>query len=288
MTSIPRRPPGPPLRSPPPSSLLIGIPAFHLSAQKTADRPAVPVVSAESGRLPNGQMVTPAGRQVELPELRPHVLALSPDGQSSWSLPAARKKSSPSTRSRARSPAHPSAPGAARISAGRKSPRTTSPSPMTRGSLSYTGLVFSPDGRRLYLSNVQWQHSRFSTSTRRGDYRIVSFLLPPANAPRPRAEEIPSGIAVSPDGAKLYIGPQFVGEAGANSRPPTGRMLRALDVRLRSLRRRPGPRARLRQQLGRAPPPARRREPARPAAHPGQGGPQDGNRRQRLGQRSST
>ena len=226
MTSIPRRPPA---RTPFAAAfvLLIGIPAFHLSAQKTADRPAVPVVSAESGRLPNGQMVTPAGRQVELPELRPHVLALSPDGK--LLVTSGRSQEIVSIdplegRVLQRIPLPPEPPDIRR-------PEVSSdniPKPDDKGSLSYTGLVFSPDGRRLYLSNVNGSIKVFDVAPDGAITGSFSFLLPPANAPR-RAEEIPSGIAVSPDGAKLYIVLNLSGRLGEFS-AADGRMLRALDV----------------------------------------------------------
>jgi hypothetical protein len=43
--------------------------------------PKAGLVSAGRYVMPTGQVLTPAGRQVALPEMRPQALALSPDGQ---------------------------------------------------------------------------------------------------------------------------------------------------------------------------------------------------------------
>ena len=76
--------------------------------------------------------------------------------------------------------------------------------PDTDAQLSYTGLTFSPDGRRIFLSNVNGSVKVFAV----GDDATVrpsrGIPLPPANAPR-RREEIPAGLAVSGDGARLYV-----------------------------------------------------------------------------------
>ncbi|MGD0782530.1 MAG: beta-propeller fold lactonase family protein, partial [Candidatus Aminicenantales bacterium] len=208
-------------------AVLIGASVFLLSAQKTADRPAVPVVSAESGRLPNGQIVTPAGRQVELPELRPHVLAISPDGR--LLVTSGRSHEIVSVdpvegRVLQRIPLPPEPPDAAEPGAA----SANILKPDEKGELSYTGLAFSPDGRRLYLSNVNGSIKVFDVAPGGTITGKSSFLLPPANAPR-REEEIPSGIAVSPDGAKLYIVLNLSGRLGEFS-AADGRFLRAIDV----------------------------------------------------------
>ncbi|MCX6561905.1 MAG: hypothetical protein NTZ26_15530, partial [Candidatus Aminicenantes bacterium] len=75
MTRTPSRPTHHPL------PLLALAFAFGLSAQTPADGRSPQLVSAKSGQLPNGQVVTPTGLQIDLPDMRPHVLALSPDGK---------------------------------------------------------------------------------------------------------------------------------------------------------------------------------------------------------------
>jgi YVTN family beta-propeller protein len=76
--------------------------------------------------------------------------------------------------------------------------------PDKKGQLSYTGLKFSPDGRRIFLSNVNGGIKVFTVE---GDGTIRpshSIELPLANALR-RKEEIPSGLAFSADGQRLYV-----------------------------------------------------------------------------------
>jgi len=207
--------------------VLIGAFVFWLSAQKTAVRPPGPIVSAKSGRLPTGQMVTPAGRQVELPELRPHVLAMSPDGR--LLVTSGRSHEIVSVdpvegRILQRIPLPPEPPDAAKPEAA----SANIVKPDEKGQLSYTGLAFSPDGRRLYLSNVNGSIKVFDVAPDGTITGSFSFLLPPADAPR-RKEEIPSGIAVSPDGAKLYIVLNLSGRLGEFD-AADGRFLRAIDV----------------------------------------------------------
>ncbi len=152
---------------------------------------------------PANQQLTPAGVQVELPEMRPQALALSPDGTR---LVTAGKTHelvvlSPTTGeilqrvalpSDKETTAHPDA----------ASPRFLLPD--KEGQLSYTGLIFSPDGTRIYLSNVNGSIKVFSVDAKDGVASLFSIPLPPANAPR-RDEEIPAGLAITPDGSKLYV-----------------------------------------------------------------------------------
>ncbi|HKI68972.1 MAG TPA: beta-propeller fold lactonase family protein, partial [Verrucomicrobiae bacterium] len=70
--------------------------------------------------------------------------------------------------------------------------------------LSYTGLTFSPDGSRIYLSNVNGDIKVFGVRANQQVFPLFSIPLPPANAPGRKAE-IPAGIAVSPDGNRLYV-----------------------------------------------------------------------------------
>ncbi len=153
--------------------------------------------------LPVNQVLTPSGKQVDLPGLRPQALALSPDGRL---LVTAGKTSEllvidPATgeiRQRVSLP-----------SEQQNEPQPEQPSqnilqPDTKGQLSYTGLVFSRDGRRLYLSNVNGSIKVFRVSEEGVVAASHSLALPLANAPR-RKEEIPAGLALSEDGRRLYV-----------------------------------------------------------------------------------
>ena len=152
---------------------------------------------------PVNQVLTPFGRTVELPGLRPQALALSPDGRL---LVTSGKTSEivvldPTTGAIRQ---HVSLPGEP---PGESEPGAASPNllePDKKGQVSYTGLVFAPDGRRIFLSNVNGSIKVFSVTPDGSVTPSHRFALPLANAPR-RKEEIPSGLALSADGARLYV-----------------------------------------------------------------------------------
>jgi YVTN family beta-propeller protein len=151
---------------------------------------------------PVNQIVTPAGKQVELPGLRPQALALSANGR----LLAVSGRTSeilildPASGEIRQRVALPSSQQA--------EPRPTIASPNilepdTKAQVSFTGLVFSPDDRRLFLSDVAGSVKVFSVEN--GIVKPSNSIgLPSANAPR-RKEEVPAGLAVSSDGKKLYV-----------------------------------------------------------------------------------
>ncbi|MDD8025359.1 MAG: alkaline phosphatase family protein [Acidobacteriota bacterium] len=221
MTSSPSRPS---LRFLP---LLGFIAALALAAQTPAGGQDPSLVSARAGRLPSGQIVTPAGRQVDLPDMRPHVLTMSPDGK--LLVTSGRTHEivviDPATgviRQRVPLPAEP--PEASKPDA----PSANILKPDEKGQVSYTGLVFSPDGRRIYLSNVNGSLKVFGVEPDGTVEGLVSFALPPADAPR-RKEEIPSGLAVSPDGKKIYAAFNLSNRL-AEIDAADGRILRLVDV----------------------------------------------------------
>jgi DNA-binding beta-propeller fold protein YncE len=73
-----------------------------------------------------------------------------------------------------------------------------------KAKLSYTGLAFSPDGSRIYLSNVNGDIKVFGVMADDTVAALYSISLPPANVTG-RTNEIPAGIAVSTDGSKIYV-----------------------------------------------------------------------------------
>ena len=180
--------------------------ALASGAARAADEPAASATvgraDAETTVLPVNQIVTPVGLQVELPGLRPQVLALSPDGRM---LVTSGKTNEivvldPETgamRDRVRPPAD----DALRPPGDDDSDRNLAPD--GQAIQSYTGLVFAPDGRRLYMSNVHGSVKVFALEDD-GITPSHSIQLPLANAPE-RAREIPSGLAVSADGRRLYV-----------------------------------------------------------------------------------
>jgi DNA-binding beta-propeller fold protein YncE len=150
---------------------------------------------------PENQLVTPAGTQVELPGVRPNALALSPDGKFlvtaglTHELLAVDPKTGeilqrvpfPKDSSQEEKPV---APGIL--------------NPDEKPQLSFTGLVFSPDGTRIYLANVNGDIKVFGVAKGGEISALHSFPLPLTNA-HERRNEIPAGLAVSRDGKRLYV-----------------------------------------------------------------------------------
>jgi DNA-binding beta-propeller fold protein YncE len=152
--------------------------------------------------LPVPQTITPCGRQIELPKMRPQALALSPDGR----LLAVSGKTNElvilnpdtgETRQRVALPAGPPGKGSPPVS-----PQVLEKA--AKSEVSYTGLIFSPDGRQIYLSNVEGDVKVFAVSDAGRVTASRTIALPPANAPRRKAE-IPSGLAIDHDGRRLYV-----------------------------------------------------------------------------------
>jgi YVTN family beta-propeller protein len=176
---------------------------------------------------PVNQVVTPAGKNIHLPGLRPQALALSPDGKI---LVTAGKSHEivvldPSSGSILERVALPS--DAMR----EPTPGTVSThilKPDTEGQLSFTGLVFSPDGARIYLANVNGSIKVFSVARNRQVTPLFSIPLPDVNA-EGRKEEIPAGLAVSADGKRLYVALNLSNQL-AELDAATGKLFRRWDT----------------------------------------------------------
>lgn len=152
---------------------------------------------------PANQMLTPTGLQVPLPGLRPQALALSPDGRrlvtagKTHELVVVEPKTGkilqrvPLPSDQDKDPA----PDA--ISA-----RVLQPD--KEGQLSFTGLIFSPDGARIYLANVRGTIKVFGVDRDGTVAGLFSISMPETGNPKRRAE-IPAGLALSPDGQRLYM-----------------------------------------------------------------------------------
>jgi YVTN family beta-propeller protein len=187
-----------------------------------------PVGRSGSNRLvtPVNQIVQPFGKQADLPGLRPQALALSPNGK----LLAVSGKTSqvlildPATGQIKKTV---SLPGeVTNETASAASPNFLKPD--TNGQVSFTGLLFSKDGRRLFLSNVEGSIKVFAVDTT-GDVKpLTSFPLPPADAPR-RKQEIPAGLALSADGRKLFVCGNLSNRL-LELDAATGKLLRNFDV----------------------------------------------------------
>jgi YVTN family beta-propeller protein len=151
---------------------------------------------------PLSQTVTPAGYKLDLPGMRPQVVAMSPDGKflvtsgktnklvvvdaesrevvQTVEFPSQDQKEEPSVAS------------------------TNILQPDTKALVSFTGLVFSPDGKRLYVSNVMGSIKVFAIDNTGKFTASHTIPLPNAAAPR-RPQEIPSGLAIDGPRNKLYV-----------------------------------------------------------------------------------
>lgn len=152
---------------------------------------------------PVNQLLTPWGKQLDLPGLRPQAIALSPDGKIAVT---SGKTSELVVFDPVSGEIHQRVglPNDAQNEPQPEQPSANLLQPDRKGQVSYTGLIFAPDGRRIYLSNVNGSIKVFAVGNAGEVSPSHSFALPAANAPR-RKEEIPSGLACSPDGTRLYV-----------------------------------------------------------------------------------
>ncbi len=150
---------------------------------------------------PVNQLITPAGRHVELAGIRPNAIALSPNGKIlvTAGLTHELVAVNPETGAISQRVKFPSddeqqlSPVTSAILDSQEKPQ-----------LSFTGLAFSPDGSRIYLANVNGDIKVFGVGTDENISPLRSLTLPPANV-LGRTNEIPAGIAISRDGKKIYV-----------------------------------------------------------------------------------
>jgi YVTN family beta-propeller protein len=197
------------------ASLLVGC-----SLDRTRSR-TDPVGQVSKNRyiMPTSQILTPAGQQVYVPGLRPQALALSPDGEL---LVTSGKNNQlyvidPATGDILQKVAMP----------GDNAESSKVTKEDTKALLSLTGLIFSPDGRRIYLSNVRGDVKVFSVNGKKVS-RLKRFSIPDARAPKHK-EEIPTGLAVSADGKRLYVAGNL-GNKLQEFDTATGKVLRSWDT----------------------------------------------------------
>jgi len=156
-------------------------------------------VGADRFVVPTGQVLTPAGRQVELPGMRPQALALSPDGRL---LATAGRNNSVALVDPQTGQVIQTIPlsfiGTEPGTAVARSTATNT------AELSFTGLIFSPDGRQLYLANVSGNIWVFPVDGGRVAGSPTILPVPDALAPKQK-REIPTGLTLSADGKRLYV-----------------------------------------------------------------------------------
>jgi YVTN family beta-propeller protein len=211
-------------------AVLVCVPSLGFGEEE----PAIESTTDRVGRTredvivtPVNQVLTPYGRQVELAGLRPQTLALSPDGR----LLVTSGKSSelividPATGKIEQRVVFRNA------AEGQPQQPPTSQNilaPDRFGQVSYTGLIFSPDGKKIYLSNVTGAINVFGVTPEGQVQARHAFSLPPANAAR-RPAEIPSGLAINADGSRLYVCGNLSNRLHELD-TTTGQTLRSFDV----------------------------------------------------------
>jgi len=174
---------------------------------------------------PVNQRLTPAGTQLELPGLRPEALALSPNGKLlvTSGLTHELLVLNPATGRILQHVSFPPEPGL-------KTLLGLAPilDPDDKSQISFAGLVFSPDGSRIYVSNVNGNVKVFNVAADGTVTTGTTCALPPVHLFE-RDEEIPAGLAVSADGRKLYVALNLSNRL-AELDTATGKILRFWDV----------------------------------------------------------
>lgn len=172
------------------------------AATKPAALEGIGKVSENRYILPTNQVLTPAGITAALPGLRPQALALSPDGKLLVVAGNAKKLISLDPESGKTLDEITFPPDAPQPGAEKKSETQLGPAPGSE--ISFTGLIFSPDGRRIFLSNVYGNVKVFAVAPDHKISALGTFAVPEARTSR-RKMEVPSGLAISKDGARLYV-----------------------------------------------------------------------------------
>ncbi len=182
--------------------------------------------TAEGLETPENQRVTPAGTYVALMGVRPNALALSPDDQILVTAGMTHQLLvvDPENGRILQQVPFPGATNNLRAVAGSKLILNAN----VRDKLSYTGIAFSPDGSRIYLSNVNGDIKVFGVGKDHEVSALFSIPLPPANKPD-RKMDIPAGLALSADGKRLYVALN-VSNRLLELDAGTGRILRQWDV----------------------------------------------------------
>ena len=221
--------------------LVCAIALLSTAAAQTLAPPVRPLVPAPSAAqvekvgkvgdnrwlLPTGQIIAPAGRQIDLPTIRPQALTLSPNGKllavggsskdilifdaatgaelSRTTMPGDPVKPAEPPKPGVPAPSSTPTPAAKPVEKADDpaAPDVGEPKPDTGGKMSFAGLAFSPDGTRLFVSSRSGQIRYFGVEAAGKLKPEGSFTLPNANAPK-RREDIATGLALSADGGRLY------------------------------------------------------------------------------------
>ncbi|HLH54080.1 MAG TPA: bifunctional YncE family protein/alkaline phosphatase family protein, partial [Verrucomicrobiae bacterium] len=164
--------------------------------------------------VPTGQLLSPAGQQISLPGMRPQGLALHParrilavagntesivlvdpdTGRTLQTVPLSLITTEVRTNKTTNT-----VDGTSYVTN-----KVSSVNVTNHAQLSFTGLIFSPDGSRLFLSNSKGTVWAFNLVLGQVVGKAQAFALPETDSPKQR-KEIPSGLALSEDGRRLYV-----------------------------------------------------------------------------------
>jgi YVTN family beta-propeller protein len=190
-------------------------------------------IAPDQYQTPTGQRLTPMGRQVALPGMRPQALALSPDGRLLATAgknrtlvlidPARGRILQTIPLSTTKGKAAPESEDE-----GESDPKAADSTNIITAQMSFSGLVFSPDGRRVFLSNTGGDIWSFPVSTSHQVGQPTVFPVPDVNLPGHKTE-IPTGLAISADGKKLYVAGNL-GNQLHELDSTSGKVLRAWDT----------------------------------------------------------
>jgi YVTN family beta-propeller protein len=162
-------------------------------------------------------MLTPTGHQIELPGMRPQALALSPE----------RNLLATGGKNHTLVLIDP-ADGRILQTVQLSTDKAMSRSETVTAQISFTGLIFSPDSRWIYLSNTGGNIWVFPVDPLRQAGKPKVFAVPDANVPNQK-HEIPTGIAVSADGKRLYVAGNL-GNRLHELEAESGKVLRSWDT----------------------------------------------------------
>ncbi len=189
--------------------LLITIAAFvwglsTSSAQEVDDDTTSKVGMRSDGSVqtPQNYILRPYGTLIDLPNLRPQAVVVSPDGK--FAVLSGRTAEllvldleSNTIKERV------AFPNEDQSLSGRSDPIEKVLQPDKDSQISFGGLAISADGRWIYLSSVSGSIKVFE-NTGGQMHASHTIPLPAADAPR-RTAEIPAGLAVDPSGRFLYV-----------------------------------------------------------------------------------
>ena len=119
-------------------------------------------------------------------------------------------------------------PGAEDEEAKAKAAANTNAPPATTAQMSFTGLTFAPDGKHIYLANAAGTVRAFPVDENNVVGIPRPFTVPDAKVPKSK-KEIPTGMAVSADGKRLYVLGNLANKLHEMD-ASTGKVLRSWDT----------------------------------------------------------